>query len=169
MAGRAGSVQTREEMPKGDLINLYNTWRESAKKVEPGSFQWCLVAASETISITWNIAGSVRTSETLFFLWGWLNTGGLEKFAQRGCGTSILADTEKPPGHGSEQSVVGDLTWARSRTKWPPNILYNLNHFVILWIAESVCNHLFDNESPFLFFLTLLALDEMLLWLYSYV
>ncbi|GAB0206676.1 hypothetical protein GRJ2_003133200 [Grus japonensis] len=35
---------------RGDLINVYtNTWREGAKKTEPGSFQWCPVTGREAM------------------------------------------------------------------------------------------------------------------------
>lgn len=40
---------------------------------------------------------------------GWLN---IDQIAQRGCGMSILIDTENPSGHSTDQAALEDPVWA---------------------------------------------------------
>jgi len=44
---RAGTAQPREEKPWGDLINQFKYLKESAKMLEPGSFQCCPMTGQE--------------------------------------------------------------------------------------------------------------------------
>ena len=60
----------------GGILSVYiNTWRESAKKTEPGCFQWCPVTGEEAVGTNWNMRGFVLTSGNIFLLWGWPRTG----------------------------------------------------------------------------------------------
>ena len=51
-----------------------NTWREGAKRMEPGSFQWCPVTGPEATCTHWNTGDSLWTPGNTFLLWGWPST-----------------------------------------------------------------------------------------------
>ena len=51
-----------------------NTWREGAKRTEPGTFQWHPGTGPEAVSTNWNTGGSVLASGNTFSLWGLLST-----------------------------------------------------------------------------------------------
>ena len=63
------------EKPQGVSSMYVNTWREGAKKTEPGSFQWCPVPGPVAMGTNWNTGGSLWTSGNTFSLWGWSSTG----------------------------------------------------------------------------------------------
>lgn len=64
-AEKAGTVQPTEDSRRN--FSMYtNTWRESAKGTEPGSFQWCPVWRPEAIGPNWCTSGEA------FSLWGWV-------------------------------------------------------------------------------------------------
>lgn len=48
-----------------------NTSREGAKRMEPGSSQWCLVTGPETTGTNWTTGGSLWTPWNGFSVWGW--------------------------------------------------------------------------------------------------
>ena len=58
-----------------EVSSVYvNTWREGAKRTEPGSFQWCPVTGQEAMGTNWKTEGSIWTSGNTFLLWGWQST-----------------------------------------------------------------------------------------------
>lgn len=58
--------------------------------------------------------------------------------------TFLLGDLHKPPGHASGQPALGGPTWAGGWSRWPPKVLANSNHSVILLFCDymiTLCYH----------------------------
>ena len=91
----------------GGISSMYtNTWKEGAKRMEPGSFQWCPVTGQEAM-------GTHRhTGDSLWTLFYCEHHWALAQVAQRGCGVSLLGDIQKPSGHGPGQLALGGPAWA---------------------------------------------------------
>lgn len=62
----ARTVWSGKEKAQGISSTYINTWREEAKKREPGCFNWCSVLRPDTMGTHWNI-GSLWTSRKHFF------------------------------------------------------------------------------------------------------
>lgn len=53
-----------------------NIWKDGPKKIQPGSFWWCLVTGQEAMGKNWNMRNSISMSgNTFLLLWGWISTG----------------------------------------------------------------------------------------------
>ena len=65
----------KRRLMRGILSMYINTWREGAKRMEPGSFQWCPVTGLQAMGTNWNTGGSLQTSGNTFSLWGGPSTG----------------------------------------------------------------------------------------------
>ena len=63
-AERAGNVTLEKLRLREALIN---SWRQGAKTMEQGSFQWCPVTGQEPVGTHWNTGGSLWTSGNTFF------------------------------------------------------------------------------------------------------
>jgi len=70
---RAGTVQPGEEKAQGDLIDVY--LMGEAKKMEPGSSQWCPARGQEAKAQTKIQEIPCEHMGQAFLLSGWLNTG----------------------------------------------------------------------------------------------
>ena len=119
----------------GGISSMYtNTWREGAKKTEPGFVQWCPVTGPEAMNRDWNIGGSIWTSGNDSSREG---DRALAHVSQRDCGVSLLGDIQSPPGHGPRQPALGGPTWVGVWTRWRPEVPSNLNCSVVLWFWEQ--------------------------------
>ena len=58
---------------RGILPMYRNTWRDSAKRTEPGSFQWCPLTGQAAKGTNWNTGGSLWTRKH-FVSWQWWST-----------------------------------------------------------------------------------------------
>lgn len=56
---------------RGTLPMYSNTWRETAKKIEPSSFQWCPPTGQEVIQT--EIQDLPSEHEKILFIWRWLS------------------------------------------------------------------------------------------------
>ena len=110
----AGTVQPREEKAQGISPVSINTWREGAKRREPGSPHWAPPKGPEAMGTNWNTGGASQTSGNTFCYCkgGW----ALARVVQRGCGISLIGDTQEPSGEGSGESpgqaALASPAWA---------------------------------------------------------
>lgn len=84
-----------------------NTCREGAKRMQPSSFQLCLLTGPEIMGTNWNTGGSFWTAWSSFSPWEWLSTG-----------TELLTDTVKswsPWNNHVQVTLLRQETW----TRWP--------------------------------------------------
>lgn len=108
----------------GDLITCINIWREGAKKVDPGSFQWC------SVTIKWaqlkhrRFPLNIRKC-SLRECWNGLN--------QRVCGISTLGNTQKPQEQDPGQPPLGYPAWVGDWTRLPPEVPAILSLSVVLY------------------------------------
>lgn len=72
-----------------------------------------------------------RFSLNAFILWRWLSTVHWD------CGIFILGDSWKPSRNGSEQSAVGNPSWARLLDQKTQRGPFQPQPFVVLWPCES--------------------------------
>lgn len=84
----------------------------------------------------WNIEGSLWTWQNNFSLWGRVAEDRAQ-VAQLGFRVSIFRDTPQPTGHSLEQLDLDGPDWAGVWTRWWLEVLFNLNHSVILWILKQ--------------------------------
>lgn len=96
-------------------------WREGAKKIEPGSFQWCPVAP-EAMGTNGNTGDSIWTTGNISSLWRWWTwnrllgwSPSLELF--KALWTWSWATYSRWP------CLIRD-GW----TRWPSEVSFNLNH-----------------------------------------
>lgn len=104
----------------GVLLMYMNIWKEGAERMELGSFQCftkrmelgsvqcCTVTAPKATGTCWN-TGSSEHRETCFH---WEGDQALAQVDQRGCGVSVLGDTQKPSGHDSGHLASDGPSWA---------------------------------------------------------
>lgn len=113
-----------EEEESGISSMLTNTRRNSAKKIEQGSFQWCPVTGQEAVVGTnWNTGGSLCTPGNYFF---YCKYWALAQVAQRVCGVFWHGDLQKPPGYGPGQPALGGSSWW---TICPSKVTFQLQPF----------------------------------------
>ena len=107
-----------------DFINVYNTvcdlsqhtWREGKKRMEPGSFQWCLVLGQEAVDTNWNTRVSVWTSWNILLLWGWWSTGTC---CPERLWSLLLGNLQELPEFGPGHPTLGIPIWAGVVADWP--------------------------------------------------
>ena len=98
-------LSCEERLRELGLFSLENTqgvshqgiWRDSVKRVELGSSQWCPVKGPEAMGTNWNTGDSLWTSGNTFFHYE--GEWALTQVAQGTCGVSHLGDIQKPFGH----------------------------------------------------------------------
>lgn len=110
-------------------------WREDAKKMKPGSCQWCPMTEQLQLAQTEPQEGPSEHQEMLHLLWRWTRSA---QVAQRSCGVFTYGDVQKPPGHvaGEAGSAWSCLRRELVQNKWEHSS--SLDHSVILWRLQSV-------------------------------
>ena len=90
-----------------------NAWWEAGKELQPGCSQWRPVPGPEAMGANQNTRKFILCKETLYYI-----EGGqiLAQAAQRGCGVSILGDTQ---GNWtlSWTTALGDPACTEGRTR----------------------------------------------------
>jgi len=81
-----------------------NTCREGAKRMEPGSFQWCPGTGPKQWAQNETQELPSEHQQTLSYCGG---DRALAQVAQICCGVSTLGDIQKLYAHGPGQPVVG--------------------------------------------------------------
>lgn len=83
-----------------------------------------------------NVMQGRKRTEAVGTNWAWLflpwGNQAPAQVTQRGCGVSMLENTQKP-GHVPRQATVGDLAWAEEETRWALEVSSILNLFVTQW------------------------------------
>ena len=106
-----------------------NTWREGAKRIKPGSFQWCPVTGQVVMHANWDTAVFPKQEERLS-LCGWLSTG-------TGCPEKLSSlipwRYSKAIWMWSSTACSGVILFEQgTRTRWPSEVPSNLNHFLVM-------------------------------------
>ena len=118
-----------------------NTWREDAKKTEPGSFQWCPVTGNRHKLKQRRFHLNIREHFSC------KGDQALAQVAQRDCAVSHFGDIQKPSGHGTGQVATGGPAWGgvldqmTSRGPLPTS--------TTLWFYEKSVNNSFLGCSGF--------------------
>ena len=137
----AGTTQPGERRLKEYVINCINPWRKGAKKIEPGSFQWCLLPEQE---------GKKKVAETQIVLKLWHEVQHTKHHSelylefQICCSVYLYLSTKLPdfiffsrfPGKGQ------GLPYWKTEAKWEGCKMYFSSCGIKLWR-----NRIFD--SPF--------------------
>jgi len=128
---RVGTFQLGEEEAQGGILPMsINTWREDAKRMEPGTLQRCPVPVQTAVGTSWNTGGSLWTPGSTSVLCGQLSTG-----------TGYPEAMESPSWRSAFKSyldvALSLLLWVllleqRGWTRWPPEVPSNLSHTVVL-------------------------------------
>ena len=129
-----GLFSLEKRRVRGILLIYLNSWREGAKRTEPGSPQWCLVTGPEAMGTDWNTGGSVWASRKIFLLCRWVSNG-------TGCPGRVWS-----PNPWRCSKTVWTWSWATSSrwpclgcwtSWWPSEVPSDLNHSVIQWKSAS--------------------------------
>ena len=108
-----------------------HTYREGAKKVEPGSFQWCPVTGQEAMDTNWNKAGFFWTSRNIFTIRVTEHWNTLPRETGHGHG--------KHPGGPPRAERIGqdDL----SRGPFQPQPFFEIGHVWAAFLNGEVLYH----------------------------
>lgn len=98
-AGRTGTVQPGKRRLKGLLSTCINMWREGAKRMRPGSCQWCPVTGQEATGTNKSTKGVICTSGSTFVF---CIVRRIEQGNQRHFEVCLLRGICSLTGHSSE-------------------------------------------------------------------
>lgn len=122
----AGTVQSGEEKAQGISSIYINTWREGAKKREPGCFYWYpgIRDNGHTLKHRRFPQGNTFQCE---------DEPALAQTAQRGCGVPILGETQRYLemilSNSLQMVLLEQVVW----TRLSPEIPSHLSYSVIVW------------------------------------
>lgn len=133
-----------------------NTWREGAKKMEPGSSWLCLVPGYKAIVINWKAGGSLLPRGNIYVLCWWLSPGST--LPRQTVGSLSLgmfkSQLDVVPGNWLWMALLGQGLYQMASTlhnfdsvqkageqiKRPLQFMPTCN-FPLLWEGCSACNY----------------------------
>lgn len=120
-----------------------NVWREVAKNMELGHFQWCPVSGQEALGANWNTQGASWISEAPPYCVG--------SWALANCSETFQSSWRH------SETVQTRSCATRSRwpclNRWPPEVPANLNHTVSInssgqWLGSCWEMHKGSSHAP---------------------